>query len=104
MKRPLANRRVEEFPFSKAGFFSQKRRSFLKSWACSETTSRTPDFARSIRPDVLSPVTRKLSPAKITGSLSKCRFQPSVSLSLVNVCHMQLAALRKLRAALSESA
>ncbi|KAM1394249.1 hypothetical protein ACFX2F_030314 [Malus domestica] len=94
----------EEFPFSKAGFFSQKRRSFLKSWACSETTSGTPDFARSIRPDVLSPVTRKLSSAKITGSLSNCRFQPSVSLSLVSTCHMQLAALRKLRAALSESA
>ncbi|TQD90483.1 hypothetical protein C1H46_023921 [Malus baccata] len=36
---------------------------------------------------MLSSVTRKLSSAKITGSLSKRRFQPSVSLSLVSTCH-----------------
>ncbi|KAM1339972.1 hypothetical protein ACFX2H_038428 [Malus domestica] len=73
MKRPLANRRGGA-PFSKAGFFSKKRTllsqkpdsflkrgvSFLKGWACSETTSRTPDFKRSICPDMSSLVTRKL--------------------------------------------
>ncbi|KAM1077504.1 hypothetical protein ACFX2J_024583 [Malus domestica] len=40
--------------------FLKRGVSFLKGWACSETTSRTPDFKRSICPDVSSLVTRKL--------------------------------------------
>ncbi|KAM2064515.1 hypothetical protein ACFX16_027899 [Malus domestica] len=39
----------------------------------------------------------QLSFAKITGSLSKHRFQPSVSLSLVSTCHMQSLPSTKLR-------
>ena len=37
--------------------FLKRGVSFLKKWACSETTSRTPDFKRSICPDVSSLVT-----------------------------------------------
>ncbi|KAM1559965.1 hypothetical protein ACFX1X_003246 [Malus domestica] len=39
----------------------------------------------------------QLSFAKMTGSLSKHRFQPSVSLSLVSTCHMQSLPSTKLR-------
>ena len=41
----------------KSDSFLKRGVSFLKGWACSETTSRTPDFKRSICPDVLSLVT-----------------------------------------------
>ncbi|KAM1282134.1 hypothetical protein ACFX2H_022532 [Malus domestica] len=69
-------------------FKDRRGASFLKSWACSQTTDsryrRVSAFSASS-----APVTRKLSFAKITGSLSKRQFQPSVSFSLVSTCHMQ---------------
>ncbi|KAM1587594.1 hypothetical protein ACFX10_026730 [Malus domestica] len=72
-RRPLANRRVGA-PFSKAGFFSQKRRCISQKLGLLRNHEPNPGF-------------RKIN-------LSR----------RVVTRHMQLAALRKLRATLSESA
>ena len=64
--------------FSKEAFLSQKPDSFIKSWACSETSSRPLDFKRSIFLDLSSLVTCTVSFAEITGSFVRKRVTGTV--------------------------